>query len=140
MVVTIICGYELIKGNVVWFNEGKKYGFIHYCLDDGSEREIFFHWNDGADIIYDGFDLNLNDLDINSKFPKKDDSILFAVGRGSKDRPKAFPWCFESDYLKAKTEFDEDPSWSDEEEDHWEENEPREVNLGDSPEGFKIYE
>jgi hypothetical protein len=141
MVIATIDGYDLMKGKVVKFFPNRGYGFIHYQLDDGLEKDIFFHWNDGTTVFYDDFDLTLErlDFDYDSNQPNEGDSMLFAVGKGSKGRAKAFPWCFEQDYLKAKAKLEEDTSWM-EEEDGWEEDEPQEVNLGDGPGGFKIYE
>jgi hypothetical protein len=135
--MTITIGaYELVKGKIISFNQEKGYGFVRLCIDDNFTWDFFLHWGDGASIVYDGFDLAFDYLYENSSFPKKGDDILFAVGKGSKGRPKANPWCFESSYLSAKKELERD--WEEPEEDNWEEDSLCEVKLPDGRTGVQV--
>lgn len=58
-------------GTVVWFSNELNYGFIKW----ENEQDIFVYW---SDIEIDGF-----------KTLKKDDKVVFSVGKNNSGNPKA---------------------------------------------------
>ena len=150
-------------GKVIWFNPQKRYGF----LEDLRGSQIFFHFNDGRFVevkermlVYGGPTvLGFNNTCSSLPDPKPGNIIRFESTKGSKGRPKASPWCYDYMFVETLLNFERDNELCScghkildhagalcmsckcgtEEYEH-DEDEPREVNLGGDPGGFKIYE
>ncbi len=88
---------ELKFGRVVWFDKVKGYGFVK---PDGEDVEIFLHFGDGRALEIRNSEIAFSKLDVpyDLPYPKAGESLCFLVSRGSKGRPKCFPWCFSTKY------------------------------------------
>ena len=153
-------------GKVIWFNPQKRYGF----LENLRGSQIFFHFNDGRFVeVKEGIlvygeptVLGFNNRCSSLPDAKPGDIIRFEFTKGSKGRPKASPWCYDYMFVETLLNFERDnelcPNCGHRERDHagalcmepichcgdeayeHDDDEPREVNLGGDPGGFKIYE
>ena len=93
---------EMEEGIVKFFDsrDNKRFGFI---IDENG-KEIFFHFNDGENIIAGKEDAVFSEGKLRTE-PKKGDAIVFIRTPGSKG-PKASPWGFAQDYDRATMEID----------------------------------
>lgn len=84
---------------VKWFNPQKRYGFL--LKEDGTE--IFFHYNDGQNMIAVGDHLEWSLPPSGKRLPDPvpGDAVVYEISPGSKG-PKASPWTSKTVYKYAK--------------------------------------
>lgn len=156
---------QLNQGTVKSFSRRNRWGFLH--LENG--EELWFHFGAGRyPLIKDGqSDYGkpttpwIGGKVLPLPFPEKGDLILFERGVGKKG-PKAVRWTFQYLLVEAWIRYEddqakcpycphkngvhrggvcmEDCTCGDEILEIMPEEEPREINVGGHPSGFKIYE
>ena len=66
---------EVFNGTVIWFNNGKGFGFIKWSKDGLEQNDLFVYW---SDIDMQGY-----------KTLQKDQVVSFEIGTNHSGKPKA---------------------------------------------------